>query len=1402
MFSNKNPFSLFVMGLGLITILYVLPGLVFAAGNPADSEGKQGPDIFVELGHTSSINTVEFSPDGRFILSGSDDNSIKFWEAASSKLIRTFKESEDILFVAFINDDTFFSLNDKGNICVWEIRTGRRLREFAVGEFGGSVNERAIAYDGSVLRVIVGLKLYHVDIVRGRVIDSVARPKTDPISNYLSFGFGFRNAISADGRVMLSTVREDASESMMKSKHKKIILWDIATHRILATLTGHDDLIDTVALSSDNRYALSGSRDKTVRFWDLKKGRAEAVFTGHQKAVDALALSADRKYVLSGSSDNTMKLWDVNSQKEIHTFAHDCPVTFVRFLPDGQLVLSGDDKGAVRFWDIQTGKEVASLKSHVSIAYAMASSSDGRYLLTGSFEGQLRLWDAAAGQLLKTIDAHHGGMTTIGLTPDQKQAFSAGYDRTVKLWNLQDGKLHRTFPGHAGEISKAVVSPDGLYLLSSSWKDHVIDVRLWNIKSGAEMQVFKFPGFIRSIGFSADSKRLIIAHSQKTTGDAVKVLTLDGRETKSYANVGFTSYSIDGRYILARDWQEASGGEQKLFEPGAAPKKTGGHSDDFRKSNLMDIDTGKVLGRFGQSGAVLSIAVSADPSIVLTKNRNDSDIRLWNIQDGREIRRYPTKFGLLAPDGKKIVAPAGKTLQTFETASARPDVLFTGAAAGEISSLALSAKGGYAVTGDTTGAVQFWDVQGKALLKSVQAAQKEMILAVAFSPDNRYAATLAHFGTIKIWNLQDARNISEFKSDYMTAHYDELLAGNFVDYGRGVLAFSPDSRHLACGSKLWEVASGRKVLDFQTPGGPGYWVSFSPDGAYLLSGDAIWDTQNGRRVKKMESLKGAFMSVYSADGKYIYASDLYGYFYVVDSATGKLARRFADHVYTASFDVSRDRKLLVAAELNYPELTLWNPATGKKSAAILVDRPATDVMLSADGQKAWARQWISAGQYDVRAGKELAQYISFKDGEWIIITPEGYYNASPGGERYLSVRVKEQVYGIENYREAFYRPDLVKMALAGGSLNDFRKLADVKEPPAVKIVDTPSSLQSDEVTVRLSLTDQGGGIGDIRLYLNGTAVVMDSRAVSIREKTGKSVLKTYDLKLVNGKNIIKAVAMNGEGSMQSNEAVLEVTANYAQAGKPSISALVIGINQFKNPKLKLQYSTADADLFAATLQSASKGLFDKVTIKILTKPEETTNDAILREIRSFQSLRPDDLFVFYIASHGTVDEGEYFLITSNVGSLRTDKLKSDAISQHKLKEAIANIPATKKLIIIDTCNAGALGEAIQVAMLTRGMSEDTALKILSRAVGSTILSASTSLQEALEGYQGHGLFTYVLVEGLRGKADKGKTGYIKTTDLADYVDNEVPLLAEKVFKRAQYPTISISGQAFPIGKVK
>lgn len=503
---------------------------------------------------------------------------------------------------------------------------------------------------------------------------------------------------------------------------------------------------------------------------------------------------------------------------------------------------------------------------------------------------------------------------------------------------------------------------------------------------------------------------------------------------------------------------------------------------------------------------------------------------------------------------------------------------------------------------------------------------------------------------------------------------------------------------------------------------------------------------------------------------------------------------------------SRDGKYAVSAGFDN-KIIIWDLVSGTEWKALTGHTRSGAVGISAkfspDGKYVVSAGDASTRIWDISTGEEVASMIAFEDGEWIITTANGYYTSSPKGDQYLSVKVGGKEYSTEQLRESFYRPDLVQVALSGGSLKELKKVADVKPPPVVAIVDTSKSIDKSDATITLKITDAGGGIGDIRLYLNGSAVMLDStRGMKVVSSNQNEIQKTYHLKLSSGLNVIRAIAFNADNTMQSTDAVQEIMAAFKAIGKPSLYALVIGINEYKNPKLQLNFAVADSDLFANTLKQGAASLFEKVEVKKLSSKEETTRENILKELKAMQSLNPDDLFVFYVASHGTVDDGEYFLITSNVGSTRTEKLKTDAIGQSVFKELIGNIPATKKLIIIDTCNAGALGEAIQVAMLTRGMSEDTAMKILSRAVGSTILSASTSIQEALEGYQGHGLFTYVLAEGLKGKADKGKTGYVKTTELADYVDNEVPTLAEKVFKKAQYPTISISGQTFPIGRAR
>jgi WD40 repeat protein len=1049
------------------------------------------------------------------------------------------------------------------------------------------------------------------------------------------------------------------------------------------------------------------------------------------------------------------------------------------FSQDGKYLVTGSEDRSVKLWDVASGMEVRTFTGHEEEVKAVAVSPDGSLVVSGDRNGIIKLWDVVTGREIRDIIVNDRGissLTSLTFSFDSRFITSVGLESKMKIWEVATGQPVRSeerlqsYPS-SGETVVITSSDFSKYLLIELPTGKV----LGNLPT---TQYFSYKSFSRDghyglfVNCDYRSKRCHLETFDIRSQNKVVAWDVDGG--------GFFKFNLspDGRHALMsgtgglRLWDAQQGKELKnlttslttliVFSPdGKYILSSGNYSP-----TLWDVDSGKIVRSFVMRP--LSRFDTATPAAdgrkaVISQSVTNHPVppALLDLKTGvlnKEFKGY-TGAGLFSADGNHLILVGDKKIMLWNTATNQIVRTLTGDFA------SFSPDGSYVIESTSKTKVTVSETStGKELV--VHTEPTGSILNARLSTDNQILVVPLE-DRIKLLNAATGNELRTL----MVRNSSSISFADTSPDGRYLVAiyWVKDSKAFNKSLSIWELPSGREVATYPDAI-PAAYFQISPDSK----------------------------SVLFANGKGLVLCDL---------ASGRIVRTFAEGEVRpwSRMKFSLDSKILISGD-GLGTITFRDVVTGRKTATFKGHRNGvTSVYLSPDG-----RQLVSSADdgttrfWDVATTREIAQFARFTDGEWIVITPEGYYNASPKGDKYLNVRVGKNVYGIENYRETFFRPDLVTLVLSGGSLDGYRTLADVKQPPKVSIVQTDATSTSEEFKLTLRLDEQGGGIGDLRLFLNGSAVILDSsRSLKAVQKDGSgAVYRSYILKLSPGGNTIRAIAFNADNSMQSNDAVHQVTANFTATRKPTLHALVIGIQEFRNPRLQLKYAVADAKLFADTLRKGAVGLFDRIEVTLLTSKGDTTRESLIKALQGYKKISPDDLFILYIASHGTVDDGEYFLITSNVSAVSSHRLKTDALSQVQLKKLVANIPSTKRLIVLDTCNAAALGDAIQVAMLTRGMSEETAIKVLSRAVGSTILSASTSVQEALEGYQGHGLFTWALVQGLMGKADKGKTGFVRTNDLATYVEDEVPMLSERIFKRVQQPSASMNGQSFPVGKAR
>jgi len=318
-----------IIGIGLMTLLIGV-AVSWLLMQPSEDE------VFVQRELFNSVNSVAFSPDGKTALSGSHDDTVKLWDLATGRIIKTLEGHSD------------------------------------------NVNSVTFSPDGkTALSGSIDYKMKWWDLATGNVIKT--------LEGHSSFVNSV--AFSPDGKTALSG-----------SWDNTVKWWNLATGNVIKTFKGHSNNVKSVAFSPDGKTVLS-SGDGTVKWWDLATGNVIKTLERHYHNVHSVVFSPDGKTALSGSMDDTVKWWNLETGNVIKTLEkHSSFVNSVAFSPDGKTALSGSLDDTVKWWNLATGNVIKTFKGHFSGVNSVAFSPDGKTALSGSSDTTICLWNLKTGE--------------------------------------------------------------------------------------------------------------------------------------------------------------------------------------------------------------------------------------------------------------------------------------------------------------------------------------------------------------------------------------------------------------------------------------------------------------------------------------------------------------------------------------------------------------------------------------------------------------------------------------------------------------------------------------------------------------------------------------------------------------------------------------------------------------------------------------------------------------------------------------------------------------------------------------------------------------------------------------------------------------------------------------------
>jgi WD40 repeat protein len=566
-------------------------------------------------GHSDRVLSVEYSNDGKKIVSSSADKTIKVWDTETGECLGTYKgHSGPILSAVFsIDGQKILSASWDKTIKEWDIETGRCIYTYE-GHSSGVKN---------AIYSIEGQKILSVSA--DKTIKEWSVLTKNCLHTYKGHVESVESAVySFDGQKILSA----SSDHSIKE-------WSVLTQQCLQTFEGHSSIVLSAIYSEDGKKVLSASVDKTIKEWDAETGQCLNTYLNHSGGVVSAIYSNDGQKILSASSDKTIKEWSIKTQKCFKTYyGHTEGVISAVYSSNNQKIASASIDNTIKEWSTETGECLRTYQRNWIGLKGAIYSNDNQKILTVSLDRTIKEWSIETGKCIRVYQGHNGRVESAIYSYDGRKILSTSTDKTIKEWSTETGECLTTYKGHSGPVTSAVYSYDDQKILSSS-SDKTI--KEWSTKTGECL--YTYFGHIHKVLnaiYSKDNQKILSSSADKTIKEW-SIETTECIHTYQGHTYGVESalYSRDGQKILSASWD--------------------------RTIKEWSTKTGQCIFTYhGHIDRVLTAIYSIDEQKILSASV-DGTIREWDIStENNYIYSEFSSTGLesatYSPDGKKILS--------------------------------------------------------------------------------------------------------------------------------------------------------------------------------------------------------------------------------------------------------------------------------------------------------------------------------------------------------------------------------------------------------------------------------------------------------------------------------------------------------------------------------------------------------------------------------------------------------------------------------------------------------------------------------------------------------------------------------------------------------------------------